>query len=527
MVRILDYLHQTCQRAIVLIGLSTQILLLSCSTDPKPERIPEDSRAVQAEAVWFNAPKRFSMRRSNYDFVTHPFFDLLPFRVKEKPDVSFYLTNKPNSKHYYDLDLVSGELYRKRTFCKQKDIWKSFKGSINRPNFAIGVIPRLLDQTSEPQSIWVFGNEDLFFDSDNNGKAQSQRARVVGGVILQFCENYPCRKNQDWLSRLILVGVNPFDTRFKKTTSLGQLKTKVDWNYVKAFAENGFGKTINSTVPAPAYRFVGELNEKQALEFAYKSGHEFSFDEINKLRKNCYFLYDYIWRTQAKVRKNMRAPDIKEDPEKQEIEEEKVLDEDPFKDDILMSKKVFNVEEKEKVKKKVKKERPKYLVGLNDFFFHIYNKYGERYKTCSRFVRPANPKENSERSWFFAFLSNFLNLENMGYYYHCKKRSWLPNPILPNGKRIFNLKEERNCSNKDLDLAFAKSITFMTSLRNANSVHYKFLEFDSRIGGSHRQIFSWIRDNGKKPSCSARKHEVKGSIFPVDISWKSFSTSRP
>ncbi|MCR9202960.1 MAG: hypothetical protein NXH75_00145 [Halobacteriovoraceae bacterium] len=452
--------------------------------------------------------------------VTHPFFDLTSFRTKENLNISYYLTTKPDSAHEYDLDLVSGELYRKRTYCEQKDIWESYSGEINRPTFAMGIVPRLLDQTNEPQSIWVFGKKELFFDSEVNGRAQSQRARIVGGFILQFCENYPCRTYQDWLSRLILVGVNPYDSRFEDVKTMEELKGKVDWSYIKAFAQNGFGRTIKGTLPEPAYRMVGEVEAEKALNFAFKSGHNFSFNEINSLRKNCFYLYDYIWRSQEKVRENMKSKALAQD--KLAIEMRRKAKEIRAQK-TMASQTVFSVEVKDIAKSEASVEGQNALIDFRRFFLYFYKNYGERYRTCSRFVRPANHKENPDRAWFFAFLTNFLNVEELDYYYLCVRRSWLTNPRLTNGKRRFDPNQERRCSTQDIDEAFEQSVTVMASLRGANAAHHRFIEFDTGIGGSHRQIYSWVPETGKKFSCDARKLEETLPIFPIDVSWKDYN----
>ena len=62
----------------------------------------------------------------------------------------------------------------------------------------------------------------------------------------------------------------------------------------------------------------------------------------------------------------------------------------------------------------------------------------------------------------------------------------------------------------------------MSGLYNSSRQHYRFIEYDSRIGGSHQLIFNWVFENGKRFGCNARKLEEKGTIFPEDISWKRF-----
>lgn len=479
------------------------------------------AKSVLAEPVWFNAPERFTLRTSMHDIVTHPFFDLTPFKTKESMDISYFLTTPVGSAHQYELDMISGQLYRKRTYCEQKDIWESYDGKINRPNFSIGIIPRLLDQTGKPQMLWSFGDKKYLFDAEDKGRSQSQRARIVGAFVLQYCNDYPCRTYQSWLSHLVLVGVNGFDPKFKNVTTLKELKEKVDWPYVKAFAQNGWGRTISSTVPEPAYRMVGEVEAEKAMEFTFKSGHLFSFDEINSLRKNCFYLYDYMWRSQEKVRANMKKS-VQEATDKVAQEHKKQIDRIKAIKNFSLNTVFSDKAEQDVRSKEGSREEQRALVDFKRFFLYFYKNYGERFRTCSKFVRPANHRENSERAWFFSFMTNWYHLEDLDYYYLCSRRSWLGNPRLTSGKRRFELDAARRCSSIELDESFERGVTVMASLDGSNKTHYRFVEYDYGIGGTHKELYSWVPETGKKLGCSSRPLEEKVSIFPQDVGWDDF-----
>ena len=62
----------------------------------------------------------------------------------------------------------------------------------------------------------------------------------------------------------------------------------------------------------------------------------------------------------------------------------------------------------------------------------------------------------------------------------------------------------------------------MASLANANSPHWRFIEYDNGIGGSHAELFSWVYDSGKKLGCNARPLEEKQPVFPGDVQWDDF-----
>ena len=54
----------------------------------------------------------------------HPFFDHAPFPSVDKLEVSMVPLTFVGSDFGYELDLVSGEKYRRYPYCSQKDVWK-------------------------------------------------------------------------------------------------------------------------------------------------------------------------------------------------------------------------------------------------------------------------------------------------------------------------------------------------------------------------------------------------------------------
>lgn len=481
-----------------------------------PEGNPNRPKAIVAKPVWFDVPKRFSTTNRLGDVDTHPFFDLNAYLTKHSSEISYYMVTPMDSEHQYDLDLVSGQRYLVNTFCDQKDVWEKYEGKINRPPFAQGIIPRLMDQSGEPQQIWIFGDKTQFMPSKKQLKVQSQRANVVGGLVLQYCRDYPCRHGSEWLSRLILLGVNPFDKTFEGVKTLPDLKKKVDWKYVLAFAENGFGSSVSGSLREPAYRIGGEVDNKNVLGFAFRNGHLFSFDEINSLRKNCFSLYDYIWKGQKLARK--KSTEEKKATDKYAVEFEKraqiLRDIRDFKNNTVF-------DDRTSVDLKKDDEKLKAL-SFNKFWLKLINKYSGRMKTCFDFVRSSNVKEDIERTWFFAYVQNWINLEDLGYFYSCSRRSWMENPILGGKKRKYPKHETGGCTTNDIDLGFEQAITVMSGLANAKRAHYRYIEYDSRPGGSHEMVYNWVYNKGKYLSCDARKLEDKEALFPSDVSWKDF-----
>lgn len=517
----MNYLELSCQRRFIRKGLKFIIFLLfttasSCSTDPDPIAPEKVKKAITAAPVWFNVPSRFRLVDFEKNLPAHPFFDLSPYQTKDSSEISYYLITPFDSLYQYRFDLMSGKHYLNDSFCEQNDIWEKYDGEINRPPFAQGIVPRLLDQTGSPQEIWVFGDERKLPFNKEEIAVESVRSRVVGGVVLKYCEHYPCRTSEEWLSRLILVGVNPFHPNLGAVKTLAELKSKVDWKYVMAFAENGFGRNVVGSLEEPTYKVGGQIDNEAVVEFAFNNGHEFDMDEMNTLRRNCFRLYDYLWNGQLKARKFS---------EEQKPANDKAALEFQRRAEAMKQVKSFRLatvistSTERDIDEDEKKDED---LSFHAFYDKFLDKYGDRLKTCFDFVRPSNIQEDRDRAWFFSFIQNWINLEKLGYHYSCARRSWMENPFIGKGKRKFENRDLQRCSARDLDIGFDQGVTLMSGLYNSSRQHYRFIEYDSRIGGTHQLVFNWVFENGKKFGCDARKLEEKGTIFPEDINWKRF-----
>jgi hypothetical protein len=522
----LNYRQDICQLKTVKLSLMICFLFILTSCGTKKAAIVK----VNATPVWFKTDPRFSMRDQTGSPLVHPFFDLAPFGSEKDNSVNFFVTTPVDSKHYYDIDLPSGKLYRRFSYCEQSDIWGRYEEDVHRPKFAIGVVPRVLDQLGKPQKIMIFGNKKYFGKFDKMARS-SQRAKVIGGVIHQFCEKYPCKTRDNWLSTLVLIGVNAEDPRYSQIKSLDQLKKKVNWSYFKAFMENGFGRSKNGPFETPAYRMVGEVGAKESLRFALKKGHLFKFEEMRKIRSSCQKLYDYLWEGSKVVRKvRVETQKIDKKVKKKNdylfVIESKTLSAAP-----TIKKRFTNQEIIIREKVEVKKNKRKYE-NFSNFFFDFYSNYVGRYKTCMKFVKPSSLTIDSDRHWYFALINGFMNLENLDYIYRCNKRGWVENSKLSSGKRIFDLKARRKCSESSLDFAFDQVVTLNTGLKRSSKPYFRFIEYDYGVGGTHQKVQSWIKEDGKMISCSEdddREARIKFEknnptrVFPIDLQWKRFT----
>ncbi|MCO4794378.1 MAG: hypothetical protein KC493_11730 [Bacteriovoracaceae bacterium] len=468
---------------------------------------------VEAIPQWLNVDRRFSPRDREGDPLIHAFFDFLPFPELKDKKINFVALTPVKSKFAYSLDLHSGQIYKKFNMCNQKDVWKSYRGSLSSVPYTEGFVPRMLDQLGEPLKIVVFGNLRYLASFDPKTPV-SQRVRVVGGVIEQYCEYYPCAFRNQWQSRLVLVGVNHKDPKFEKIDSLTDLKKTIKWSKFKAYMENMGGRLIRGKEQKPAYRISGSINANDAFNYALKKGHHFKFDELAKLRKGCHKLYDHMWRGAEKLRKNIKHGRSTRNTSKLRSES-LVVD---IKKSIFKDKKKSN-DGDEKLSGPVEG-----FTDFEDYFMDFYKNYSKRYLTCHRFVRVSSVRGNIDRHWFFAFMTSFLELERIGFTYHCPKRAWLANPYLANGKRQFDLiRMKKSCRSEDLERAFDGSITILQGLRKSLMPHYFYKQYDDGIGSTHQRIYSWIYSTGKMPACKAELKKLNSEIgFPVDVNWKPF-----
>lgn len=484
-------------------SLLIAVLMIFTSCAKKTQKISP----VEGKASWLKTSTVYNHKTEHGDYVIHPFFDLVPFASTADNSINFVMTMPENSSNKYQVDLRSGALFRRHRVCSQKDVWDKYSGSLDRPPYSEGFVPRLLDQLGTPQKIIVFGKSRYFTDFQLT-PSRSQRVRVVGAVLQQYCASYPCRGKDRWLSRLVLVAVNSNDPTFKKVTHINQLKKKVDWNYIKAYIQNSDGRHISSNESTPAYRVTGNVGPKEALVNSLKTGHLFKFAEMKSLRSNCQKLYDFLWTSSESVRKD------KFDFDKKEVRTTVHAKTEIFSGNVI------NQEAKHLV------ERDESLKDFSVYFRAFHKKYKKRFLTCQKFVRDTSINSNPRRMWYFSYLTSFLQAENLGHIYSCSRQAWIENPMQVSGKRMLSGKNHlKNCTSRELDRAFDMTVTLFAGLSRSFQPHYRFIEYDDGTGASHQKMYSWVYSSGDGYSCDKNRYK-KLSIFPRDINWESFDTSK-
>lgn len=439
------------------------IFFTSCGTQELTDRL--DERIIKPN--WLKVDKDFAFRGKDDEFLIHPFYDVQN-ELNQESEIRYITLTPENSPYEYNLDILSGALYKVRNYCPTKDIWDNYSGKIEKPNFIMGAVPRYYNEIGELQKIIVFKSSDIIGKFEHS-ISHFHKAKVLGSLTIEKCESFPCGLRERWKKTQILVGVNTNDPKFSKIQNLQELKKTVDWDYLKAFLVNMNGSHQVGDKYYPAYRLNEEFNLSDTVKYFTKNSK--TFDIIVEMRKRdaCINLYKEMW---GKI-KNIR-----------ELE---------------------NRQQEEFLK----------------FFKEFYLKDAQSYFECQKYARPANINEDPERHWLFSFISAFNFLERSGLYYSCYEKGWAYNPKVDDNKfYIDQNKEIHRCRARDFEKSFDQAINGMSLLRNQTNRFFHYIEYDSAIGGSHQKLYSWILDDVKRIPCE--KDVVSADFFPQDVVWQPF-----
>lgn len=436
---------------------------------------------VSVNPMWFNTEDEFAQvdYHDKEKIKAHLFFDFDSYLDSDDNAVNFVVTTTQGSLASYGIDPVSGSLFHKFDYCSQKDIWKQYGSTISYPPFTEGVVPRILDQMGKPQKIYVFGRNDYY--KENQGMV-SHTVRIVGGIIEEYCPYGGCIERFSWLKRVVLIAVDPNDSDFRDVIDLKQLREKVDWEYIKAFMQNGNGANFAYGKEYPGFKVSGELSSKDAVKVTLEKSTMFAEEQLKTIRSSCIRLYDYVWKKFGTDGPFFASP----------------------KSGKKMEKVLFITE-----------------------FYNFKKKYGQQFQVCTDLVQTPRIEKDQDRHWFFAHLVAFFKLEKLGYYYSCSREDWFPNPLRVDGSPTYDqLKIIKNCLGLSLNRSFPRAITYMRNLSNVDREHYRFIDYDNGINGTHDKLYSWVMVDYKKLRCEDEKITERNNskqIFPNDVRWIKIS----
>lgn len=487
-----------------LILLSFIISCISCSKNSSSKKDNifgnkeyADAFVSQIKPKWFTSIQRFSLIDRNKNALAHRFFDVAPFKNLRLKTLNSVIVTPEGSDYLYDLDVSSGQIFTAKKFCPQRDEYKKYEKELHKPNFSIGIVPRVLDQLNLPQKIIVFGAKDYlkeyhlthYFD-----------VRVVGGYIEKICPYGGCVRTDEWLSRLVLIAVQSGNQMLRKVKNLKDVQENFDWDYAKAFIENGEGKNKLIDNYFPRKKVGALVSGKDALNYIVKNSTIFNKEKINSLRLSCYKLYDHMWKDLNFVNASSKKAVTKEEIRQKAIEI------------------------------KQGKMRGKKDISFSTRFARNMKKFGEQFKTCTKYVYPSNINDDPKRHWFFAYVAAFYKLHDLGYAYDCSSKNWNLNPLVSNGRRMRSLRAQfSNCSAGDLNRAFEFSPSVFKNIAKKNRKSYRYIDYDKGITGTHMKVYNWVSvDPGVLtcPSKADRKFNSEKKIFPKDIKWQKRGDER-
>ncbi len=455
----------------------------------KEEDLFEKSIVSRITPRWFTGSRTFSLQAAQGGDAVHMLYDVNPSIDLEKYTLKFIAVTPEDSHFQFDLDMVSGQHFLKRRFCSQKDIWKKKSGSIHRPPYTLGYVPKMLDQLGTPQKIIVFGDKNLY---QENFTSNFFEAKVVGGIIEQECIYGGCFNQNDWSSRIVLIGVQKNHPKYENVDDLEALKKKINWEKMIFFMENGQGNNQVVDDFYPGFRAGVEISRQRALSYLDRKSVILSNEKLVKMRKSCFKLYDFIHDSVYKKSK------FESGVYKLKSIKDQVRFSNAFKgrSDVLFFKR----------------------------FINAFRKYSDEYLTCIDYIYPSNINKDMKRHWFFAYYTAVHRLYQLGYSYDCGRNSW--QRVVTFGGQLRSKKRSEEfefCSAKDIDNAFVTSVKELEILGAQNYPTYRYIDYDNSSAGTHKKIYSWVKKSNKVFKCVDKrenKKQVKFEFFPKDALWE-------
>lgn len=464
------------------------ITLSSCSVFKSPE--PNGSELLTTfPNQWFSQNPKHALIGTDGSPVPHMLFDTRPEFRSENRVVNVVIGTPENSQHAYSIDLYSGQRHYTHTYCKQKDVWNSYTGTIHRPVFSIGYLPRALDQLGEPQKVIVWsGSKDYHQTAVHNYR----HVKLVGAFVEQLCQEGNCLGKSNWLSRLVFIGVDADDPQLAKISNITEFKKIFDWKTSKAHLENIDGRNAIGDGTYPAVRVSQLIEFDDAFDFFKKRSIFLTDKKLAKIRKGCHALYDALWDDVGKVRPEDMAA--------------KTNDELTIKNNIIKDLK--------------KKNLP---VGFASRLQAFTKKYYQEVSTCEKFIYHGNINRDSESFWFLSYMGIYFRLHREGYYFDCSHGTWMRNVLNDQGERVYDLKKGiSQCNEKMIDQAMDYLPNFLAGLKG-EADYFRFIDYDNQTHGAHSKLYSWIKVKSLRMACSEdpnKKLKKELDLFPEDIKWK-------
>jgi len=434
---------------------------------------------------WFKVPLRFQSDDPEKPYLKHPFYDG-DFQSKKNDRDVFYFVPlyEKESTVAYDLDMLSGKMYQAQVFCPLDDLSQRVSNSLTKPNFTLGLIPRSYNELNKPMQVMVFSG---YKKSHQLSKRPEQyfKTRIIGSLIINYCEKIPCRNHQKKFQ--VLVGVDPLSEEFFNVESIADLYQLTDFDYAKSFLINHMGLHRVGSRWTLAYNVDTEMTYEDAQVYLLKNARHFNWDKTIQKREQCFSLYDNFWKEFQQYQAREGGLEL-----------------------------------------------------FQKYFLEHQKSQGDLFSECLKTVRAANINENPERHWTFELIKAFYLLSESGFYFHCGDKAWVYNPKNSEGQFLIDQWSQLNkCKAEVFITSFDRTINGIALMANQNSFTYRYIEYDSKSAGSYQKIYSWILEDSKRSACStsSRQNERKwekgestresilDEVFPSDVHFPIFKKS--
>lgn len=461
----------------------------SCSTSNK--KVTENQGAILSTIPnrWFSVSPNHAIIGSDGVPVSHMLFDTHPEFRNNNRIVNAVIATPENSQHSYNIDLYSGQRFYEHTYCKQNDVWSEFSGTIHRPGFSIGFIPRVLDQLGEPQKVIVFSRVKNYHETAVH---HYRDVKLVGAFVEQLCQDGNCLGKSNWLSRLVLIGVDADDTELAGINDLAEFQKHFDWRTAKAHLENINGRNTLGGDSYPRVKVSQLIEYSDGFDFFKKNTLFLTDKKLHQIQKSCHALYDSFWEEVGKERAEDKAVNTTEE-----------------------------IQNKIKLVETLKKENKP--IGFAARLQRFTKKYYQEMNTCEKMVYHGNINREPDAFWFLSFMGIYYRLHHEGYYFDCRGGTWQRNTLNVSGEQVYDLKEGiSQCNEKMIDLAMAYLPNFLTGLKGEKE-YFRFIDYDNLVHGTHSKMYSWVKV--KTPSLFCRNNPntkilKETAVFPEDIQWK-------
>jgi hypothetical protein len=480
-------LLRLCQLKSLSLLLAWMLILSACSS--RKESSLETELLTTFTRNWFGVNPEHALLVKNTEPAPHLLFDTTADFNYGQRTVNTILTVVKGSRHSYAIDLNSGQRYYSHTYCKQQDVWGKFSGSLETPEFSIGHLPRVLDQLGEPQKVIVWSKRN---DFGSTVATNYSRVKLVGAYVEQICPMGNCLGKNNWLSRLVFIGVDAEDKTLHGINTIEDFQREFNWDESKALLENIDGRNVIGNMKYPAIRISQLIQYDDAFDFFSKKSIFFDDKELGRIQKSCHKLYDELWTQVGEMRP--------EDRPVNSLEELKV-----------------------RIKLREELRKQKKPIGFAARFAAFTKRYFNEVSTCEKFVYHGNFNQAPEKFWFLSHVGLFYRLHREGYYFDCRGKAWNRNVLNDRGQQVYDIKQGINdCREEDIDKAMGYLPNFLSGLKSEQD-YFKFIDYDNGAHGTHQRLFSWVKVKGRHYECSGDpnlKIKKEDRPYPEEVRWQ-------